>query len=575
MKRITRNFVSASLLLGMALPVSAMAADQDLEQKIDNLNKEIEGLKRDVGQTKQKSMGQWLTIGGDYRIRLDSLRGRTAAYTDAIGSITNAQNALQGTIFTGGSVTGQPLSTFIPLMQTIQNTTSYSAANALVNSLGTVPPGGPSLIQQMAGQLMTPQSLGGFAKQVQATTVANDTMYTNRFGLNLSVKPTEDVSVHARLLMYKVTGSQDDSAITGTGTGPFFADRVGVFDATVAHVPSDNKLAVDTAYATWKNVFGQPIWFSVGRRPSAGGIPSTVKQNRPGPGQAGTPALMIDFAFDGGTLGIAPDIEALPGAYAKFCWGRGFDSGIVDKNAPHLHDTEFVGIAVIPIDTDPLRIDFQWDHGYNLFDFPVMKNTAFGDTAPSVQLGGIDWYELGAISTLKNIGPGTLNVFGTAGLSVTHPNDNVSGNAGFEGLLTGQFFKPEAPTDKTGWGAWIGARYDVTATRTKIGAEYNHGSKNWITTVPSADDLWTSKVGTRGNVYEGYIIQELPLKPISSYLSKAFFRLGYQYYDFEYTGSNNWVGAPVKIADIKPTDMMLLTPLKSATDLYLTFEVHF
>ena len=87
--------------------------------------------------------------------------------------------------------------------------------------------------------------------------------------------------------------------------------------------------------------------------------------------------------------------------------------------------------------------------------------------------------------------------------------------------------------------------------------------------------MWTSKLGTRGNVYEAYLIQELDLKPISSHLSKAFFRIGYQYYDFEYTGSNNWVGAPVKIAEIQPTDLMLLTPLKKAQDFYLTFEVKF
>ena len=83
--------------------------------------------------------------------------------------------------------------------------------------------------------------------------------------------------------------------------------------------------------------------------------------------------------------------------------------------------------------------------------------------------------------------------------------------------------------------------------------EYNYGSKNWITFVPAADDMWTTKLGTRGNVYEAYLIQEINLKPISSYLSKAFFRFGYQYYDFEYTGSNNWVGAPVKIADLAAT----------------------
>jgi len=71
------------------------------------------------------------------------------------------------------------------------------------------------------------------------------------------------------------------------------------------------------------------------------------------------------------------------------------------------------------------------------------------------------------------------------------------------------------------------------------------------------------------------LIQELNLKPISSHLSKVFFRVGYQFYNFDYTGSNDWVGAPVKIADIKPTNMMLLTPLKNAQDIYATFEVKF
>jgi len=89
--------------------------------------------------------------------------------------------------------------------------------------------------------------------------------------------------------------------------------------------------------------------------------------------------------------------------------------------------------------------------------------------------------------------------------------------------------------------------------------------------------MWTSKLGTRGHVYEAYLIQELKLQPISSYLSKVYFRLGYQYYDFDYTGSNNWVGAPVKIADLaaSPMNAQMLPPLKSAQDIYATFEVKF
>jgi hypothetical protein len=210
----------------------------------------------------------------------------------------------------------------------------------------------------------------------------------------------------------------------------------------------------------------------------------------------------------------------------------------------------------------------------NIFDFPAMSNTAFGNTAPSVNLGSIDWYGLGAMSAIKQVGPGVLNIFADFGLSVTHPNDTVSAQAGFQGLLTGGFLSPEAPTDRTGWGAYAGFRYDLPS-KTKIGFEYNHGSKNWIPFSPAADDMWTTKVGTRGNVFEPYIIQELDLKPISSYTSKAFFKIGYQYYDFEYTGSNNWVGAPQKISDLTGAELSLMSPVKKAHDIYATFEVKF
>jgi hypothetical protein len=89
--------------------------------------------------------------------------------------------------------------------------------------------------------------------------------------------------------------------------------------------------------------------------------------------------------------------------------------------------------------------------------------------------------------------------------------------------------------------------------------------------------MWTSKLGTRGNVYEAYVIQELNKKPIAK-RGKAFVRLGYQYYDFQYTGSNNWVGAPQKINDLNSTGPGLpqfFPALKKAQDVYLTFDVLF
>jgi len=571
MRNKLEKLLVGAAVVALAVPAVAQADEQALQKRVDELTRKVEKLE-------DKSLSKWLTIGGDYRFRLDSLNGSTKAYTDAFGSLTNAQNALQGTIFGGGSIAGQPLSQLMPLVQTMQGTTSYAAAAGMVGGLmSPLPPGTPANIvlqQQMAGLLMTPTAFGGYAKQVPAYKPNNDTLYTNRVGLNLHAKATKDVSVNVRLLAYKTFGASDDQAVTNGGATPFFADRVGVFDGTQGRVPSSDFLNVDRAFATWSNIGDQPVWFSIGRRPSTEGAPSNLRLNNERPGNGGTPALLVDYAFDGMTIGYAPDIEALPGAYTKLCYGRGFEAGY-ETTTNNLKDTDMLGLAIIPVDTDPLRVWLQYNRGFNIFDFPAMTGTAFGDTAPAVNLGAIDWYGLGAMSTLKKVGPGNLNFFGDVGMSVTHPNDSVSGNAGFQGLMTGGFFNPEAPSSKTGWATYVGARYDYEPSKTKLGLEYNHGSKNWITFAPAADDMWTSKVGTRGDVYEAYIIQELDSKAVSSYLSKAFFRIGFQYYDFEYTGSNNWVGAPVKISSIQPTDMMLMAPVKSARDIYATLEVKF
>jgi hypothetical protein len=547
--QVTR-LVSGALVLTLAAPAAALADDQALQKRVEELTRKVERLE-------DKSLSKWLSIGGDYRFRLDSLRGETKAYTDVNQTFSFAQSQLNSAFLNNPALFGPQVAAFQTFYNQMQGANTVSKAR---NFLGAN--------QAMLGGLQN------FAQTVPSYKPNNDTLYTNRLGLNIHAKATQDVTVNVRLLAYKAFGDQDMGPVDNAGSTPFFADRTGVFDGTLGHVPSTSLLDVDQAYATWSNIAGQPVWFSVGRRPSTAGAPSNLRLNNPRPGNGGTPALLVDYAFDGMTLGWAPDIDSLPGAYAKVCYGRGFESGFENPNNS-LKDTDMLGIAVIPIDTDPLRVWLQWNRGFDIFDFPTMQNTAFGNTAPTVNLGSIDWYGAGAMSTIKHVGPGDLNFFGDAGLSVTHPNDNVSPNAGFQGLMTGHVFDPETPIDRTGWAAYVGARYDYTPTRTKLGVEYNHGSKNWITFAPAADDIWTSKLGTRGSVYEAYLIQELNLKPVSSYFSKAFFRIGYQYYDFEYTGSNNWVGAPVKISSIKQSDMMLLTPLTYAQDIYATFEVKF
>ncbi len=592
--RITKRVLVAALAAAW-MPHAAQAATNDeLLRRIEALSSEIEQLKgqvksneekaekaakasaeakSEVARAESKSMERWLTIGGDYRFRVDSLRGETRPFTDVAATFNNAQQRLQADFFANPSTvagsstyfgamglsTAGALSALMGFSQSMNGVRSYDDALAFLGN-----PMNRGLVQ----------GLGAFAATVPAYKPKNDSIYTNRFRLDLHAKATQDVSVTARLLMYKVFGAQDADAITNAGSAPFFADRVGVFDGTLGHVPSNSYLAVDRAYGTWSNIGGQDLWFSVGRRPSTNGASSNLRLNEPRPGNGGTPALLVDYAFDGMTLGYAPDVEKLPGAYGKICYGRGYESGFGDTPAMNgLADTDMLGIALVPYDTDRLRVWAQWNRGFHIFDAPKMQATYFGNTAPRTDLGDIDWWGAGAMGTLRNLGPGNLNLFADAALSVTHPNRNVSSQFGFQGLLGGAFFQPEEPASKRGNALIVGARYDLPS-RTKLGLEYNRGSKNWITFAPAADDLWTSKVGTRGNAYEGYVIQELAGKPVSSYFSKAFFRLGVQYYDFKYTGSNNWVGAPVRISDVNG-QFMTLTPLKNAWDAYATFEVKF
>jgi hypothetical protein len=541
-----RVLFAVILSLSLLLPLPVFAADQsDLMKKIEDLSKELEALKKQVSEVRQDvkeekvmaaekkhekgGMPSWLEIGGDYRFRVDSLRGKVHDYMQ----------------YNPGFVTTIP------------------------NAAG---PGVP---------------MGFLSQGVPGYTVKNDTLLLNRFGLNVKANATEDITVKARLLMYKVWGHETETPVAGN----FFADRAfGPFDGVIGHVPSDNALRVDQAYATWSNIGGAPIWFSVGRRPSTGGVPTNLRQNTEKIGNAGIPGLMVDYAFDGLTLGVAPDINALPGAYAKICYGRGFDSGF---NTPTntLKDTDFLGIQLVPLDTDNLHVEVQWQRGFNIFNVPSDGVNFLGMQLPvSTNMGDIDWLGGVVVGKLPKLGAGDLNLFASATASSSHPNTNtfalpffnVNGgsfnNAGF-GLLYDD--DPSTPgVDKkshTGYAYYLGGRYDFNNTGTKIGLEYNHGSKYWIGMLPAADDLWTSKLGTRGDVYEAYIIQEIKQKAISK-KGKAYVRLGYQYYNFAYTGSNNWVGDPKKINDLNagdPSKTQLLAPVKNAHDIYFSFDVTF
>jgi len=523
-----RRFIAVFVAVVLSLPALSFAVTkEELMRKIQDMSRQIEQLKQQTEDLKkeevkkeeritkveekaeQAAWASWLEIGGDYRFRFDSLKGKVHDY--------------------------------------------YRFEDVLGWMLGAPP---PSLIS-------------GY-------TVKNDALLTNRFGLNLKVNATEDINVRARLLMYKVWGHQTEGPVMGN----FFADRAfGTFDGTVAHVPEDSILRVDYAFATWSHIGGAPVWFSIGRRPSTEGPPMYLRQNTERISTtAGVIGTLVNYAFDGLTIGAAPDIPSLPGAFVKLCYGKGFDSGY--RGIPGqatLKDVNFAGISVVPYSTDKFHIELQANKGFDIFD-------NMPDAGVRTNLGDIDQFGGLVMGTLHDVGPGDLNLFLSAALSKTHPTDNLFmvdtnddgvPDMGVAGLLYDAPALGGEKKDHTGNVIYLGARYDIKSTKTKIGAEYNRGSKYWITFTPAADDLWTSKLGTRGSVYELYLIQELGQIPIAK-RGKAFVRLGYQYYKFKYTGSNSWIGKPKDIGTLaNPMNAQMLAPIKNAQNIYVTFDVLF
>jgi len=392
--------------------------------------------------------------------------------------------------------------------------------------------------------------------------VENSDLMTNRFGLNINARATRDITVKARLLMYKTWGHQTSDPTMN----PYFADRMMVFDGNTSHVPQDSVVRVDQAFASWSGIGGQPVWVSVGRRPSTGGIPTNLRRNQEKAGAGGTPGILVDYAFDGLVLGVAPEISAMPGAYFKLCYGKGFEAGIQPTTST-LEDVKMLGLDMALYSTDDLHLEFQYNKAMDIFAMPEQ-------VSGNMNMGDIQQY--GIVVTGK---VGSLNMFGSAAASKTSPNDNLymidSDGDGIPDMpVAGLLYNYGTPKeDKTGNAFYIGARYDIDSIKTKVGAEYNKGSEDWITFTPAADDMWTSKLATRGSVVEVYAIKELDQEAVSK-KGKAFFRLGYQKYEFDYTGSGNWIGAGTDINKVNASPQMM-PPVEEAEDIYLTFNVEF
>jgi hypothetical protein len=399
----------------------------------------------------------------------------------------------------------------------------------------------------------------------ESFTAKNDSIMTHRFRLNIAVQATDNIGFMGRLAMFKVAGSQTSASLS-SGTDPMFGifpHNGMLFDGNTGHLATDNVLRVDRAFVNWVGIGGLPVAFSVGRRPSAGGPPTHLRQNIE---RDGTPlGLGIDYAFDGMVVAYFHN-KPVSGNF-KLCYGRGFESGFKGISSSKVDDVDFFGFNWEMENTNRnIFFQLQGFKAFDLMDVPEIQYYVNQLRYAPTNVG--DLYHLTTLfmHKIKNV-----DWFVSSGISNTDPENQSA--IGFGSLLT----DPGTSTldSKTGYALYAGLRIPIVKLRSKFGLEYNYGSKNWVTLTPASDDLITSKLATRGSVYEVYWIWEIPGNKLSRF-AKPFIRIGYQYYDFGYSGSGLWLGEPKKIDEINTTTVKPLFPAaKNMYDIYLTFDVYF
>jgi hypothetical protein len=552
------------------------ATQEELLRKIEQLSKELEALKAQLKEIKEKQATQ--------EEKVNAVDKTVSAIKDKIGKFK-----------IGGDIRVR-----------INSTRADVKQNAfMLGMLKDLKPYLPSMLGVPSGYILKLDDtlLDEFAKKTKSHKEDNDSLWTNRLRLDLSVKPTEDTVVKVRLAYQKAWGETDD----------YFAPYLFFpmkNNFTLGARPADNTLYVDRAYFNWSNIFGKPIWISFGRRPTTHGVPQEIREGIDSRDATPT-AINIDVPFDGATIGYDWGTGR-----ARFCYGRGFESGFKTPIDRAKDDVEFYGFNIDLYDANNMFLNFQAFKAQDIMDFPsgtmCMFNPAYGMYMPAPMRGKTnlgDIYEIGLTWTHKNVkffNLEGLDYFISLGMSIAEPKaigempmnvfltDSSLGTFSmpmtlYYTLLNGMSLDPTQIKKKTrtGYAVYAGVRFPIPqVSGAKLGLEYNYGSKWWMSFHIGSDDPYMNKLSTRGHVAEVYWQQDLPVGAKLVKNGRALLRLGFQYYWFDYYGSGNWLETPRNISDIKkwaksinPMDQMkamtMYVPINTMWNIYGSLELFF
>jgi len=541
------------VMMVVFLLTPAWAEDnKTLENEVDALKKRIEEMDQRLNKTEVHTATDKLALGFELK---------TTAWSIHYGDVLAAPNALVAGFFTpygSGGFNGATL-------------TEFQSAMAGMAMAGMIPP----------------------ADKYDAD---NDIIYTTKFRLNMKAKVNEHLSFNGRLAAYKVWGDS-----TGVNFNHGSMSDVSL-DGTTASQPRGDLIHLERAYMNYHNQMGSvPVNFSLGRRPSTEGPPLEYAANSL---EGGSPfGSVINWQFDGASLNFGlEDVTGIPGAAFKLCYGLGFESdygnsGSMSSN-PQVDDVHLMGFISELFNNDITSVGLMYAYAPDLTDgfagttvMPFIVSRAdklaadgtpgtdgvpeyyfepnnggfISRMEPSANIG--DWQALSLLlrSNLEESTGKDINMFLSTSWSSTDPSQ-ISNNPFYEMMGMGLLSSNGQLEKHDGYSVYAGCVFPMPA-HAKLGIEYNWGSKYWFNFTGAEDSLTGSKLSARGQVFETYYHQ-----PIAG--DNFFVTLGGRYYDYDYTGSGNPLGAPVKISEVSSTDA-LFPVADTVWDIYLSATMRF
>lgn len=503
----------------------------ELQEEVMVLREDVDDLDDRLMEPEKHAALDRIEWGGDFRFQAHSIDSTIPNHINGLQMQGDMIPLLQGFGMLGEQFTFEELSA---AMQQIQG----------------FPPSvtGP-LMQQLAQ-----------ANYVQGYNFNDDVVRTSRLRLEMKADVAEDVLFYGRLGMYKVWGDS-------TGVQIFNGQPTSInWDGSQTTYPnSDDAIRLERGYFTWNNILDSGAFLSVGRRPSTGGVPVNFRNDEP---RGGTPmGSLFNYQFDGITAGYhINDYSTL-----RLCYGVGFESdwgngSQLSRPADRLDDAYFYGLVWDIWDTPSMYIHAIVARAEDITDgFPATTIMPFdpitGEALPPVPMrytpsGTIGNMDLAGFVITRRDGP--FDYFASYGYMETDPTDFYSP---FGGMLSDPFTQPEK---QDGDMIYLGARFNFNQDRTKIGLEYNHGSKYWYNFALGEDDFLAPKTSTRGDVWEAYLTHRIR--------EQFIFKLAYIDYQYDYSGSGWLLGAP---KDLDNTPVLGYPTYDSASMWTLGMEARF